>query len=127
MLRDIAAHQDLAGENPIKALDFDKAGRIVEHHPESFETLVGEDRLSGIKGIVSSIEELVRTGRSSLLEALKAQFPPGLEYACRENRLLSLEVFRSAGHLFSRLWPQRNRRCRWRGDRCRGGHDPTSE
>lgn len=126
VLSQIAVYLDLSGENPFKALAFEKAGRIVERHPESMEELVREDRLSGIKGIGSSIaeviKELVRIGRSSLLESLKSGFPPGLEellslpglgpkrvrqlwqklgvaslgeleYACRENRLLALDGF----------------------------------
>ena len=122
----IGVYRELKGENPFKALAFQRAARVVERHPESLETLVAEDRLSGIQGIGSSIaeviRELVRTGKSSGLEALKAAFPPGLEevlelpglgpkrvrllwqklgiaslgeleYACRENRLLALEGF----------------------------------
>ena len=126
VLARIGVYRELKGENPFKALAFQRAARVVERHPESLETLVAEDRLSGIQGIGSSIaeviRELVRTGKSSGLEALKAAFPPGLEevlelpglgpkrvrllwqklgiaslgeleYACRENRLLALEGF----------------------------------
>ena len=126
VLARIAVYRELKGENPFKALAFERAARVVERHPESLETLVAEERLSGIQGIGSSIaeviRELVRTGKSAALEALKAAFPPGLEevlelpglgpkrvrllwqklgvasvgeleYACRENRLLALEGF----------------------------------
>jgi DNA polymerase (family 10) len=122
----IAVYRELKGENPYKALAFQRAARVVERHPESLETLAAEDRLAGIQGIGSSIAEVIRelvgAGKSSALEALKASFPPGLEevlalpglgpkrvrqlwqklgiaslgeleYACRENRLLSLEGF----------------------------------
>jgi DNA polymerase (family 10) len=125
-LKQIATYQELAGENPFKSRAFERAARIVEQHPESFTTLVAEDRLSGIQGIGKGIgevlRELVGTGRSSVLEELKAGFPDGLEelltlgglgpkrvrllwdelgianlgeleYACRENRLLALEGF----------------------------------
>ncbi len=126
VLARIGVYRELKGENPFKALAFQRAARVVERHPESLETLVAEDRVYGIQGIGSSIaeviRELVRTGKSASLEALKAEFPPGLEevlelpglgpkrvrllwqklgiaslreleYACRENRLLGLEGF----------------------------------
>ncbi len=125
-LKQIAVYQELAGENPFKSRAFERASRIVEQHPESFTTLVAEDRMSGIKGIGKGIgdvlRELVTTGKSTVLEQLKAGFPAGLEelltlgglgpkrvrllwqrldissigeleYACRENRLLALEGF----------------------------------
>ncbi len=126
ILKQIAVYQELAGENPFKSRAFERAARIVEQHPESFAILVGEDRLSGIQGIGKGIgdvlRELVKSGRSTILEELKAKFPAGLEelltlgglgpkrvrllwqklgisnlgeleYACRENRLLALEGF----------------------------------
>jgi DNA polymerase (family 10) len=126
VLKQIAVYQELAGENPFKSRAFERAARIVEQHPESFAALVAEDRLSGIQGIGRGIgdvlRELVGSGKSSVLEQLKAGFPDGLEelltlgglgpkrvrllweklgisnlgeleYACRENRLLALEGF----------------------------------
>ncbi len=127
-LRRIAVYQELAGENPFKSRAFEKAGRIVERHPESLADLVEQDRLSGIQGIGKGISEvlgeLVSSGRSAVLEQLKAGIPPGLEellslgglgpkrvrllwqklgisdlgeleYACLENHLLGLEGFGS--------------------------------
>jgi DNA polymerase (family 10) len=126
VLKQIAVYQELAGENPFKSRAFERAARIVEQHPESFATLVAEDRMSGIQGIGKGIgdvlRELISTGKSTVLEQLKGGFPAGLEelltlgglgpkrvrllwqklgvsslgeleYACRENRLLSLEGF----------------------------------
>jgi DNA polymerase (family 10) len=126
VLARIGVYRELRGENPFKALAFDRAARAVERHPESMEALVAEERLTEVPGVGAStaevIRELVRTGRSSALEELKAGFPPSLEevlgipglgpkrvrllwqklgvasvgeleYACRENRLLSLEGF----------------------------------
>ena len=125
-LKQIAVYQELAGENPFKSRAFERAARIVEQHPESFTALVAEHRMSGIpgigKGIGEVLEELVTSGKSTLLEQLKAGFPAGLEelltlgglgpkrvgvlwqklgissigeleYACRENRLLALDGF----------------------------------
>ena len=83
VLSRFGVYLQLKGENPFKALAFDRAARIVERHPESLETLVAEERLTGIKGIGAGIaeviRELTRTGRSTGLEELKAGFPPGLE------------------------------------------------
>jgi DNA polymerase (family 10) len=126
VLKQIAVYQELAGENPFKSRAFERAARIVEQHPESFATLVAEDRMSGIQGIGKGIgdvlRELVASGKSTVLEQLKAGFPAGLEelltlgglgpkrvrllwqklgistigeleYACGENRLLALEGF----------------------------------
>jgi DNA polymerase (family 10) len=82
-LKQIAVYQELAGENPFKSRAFERAARIVEQHPESFATLVAEDRLSGIQGIGKGIgevlRELVTSGRSAVLAELKAGFPAGLE------------------------------------------------
>ena len=82
-LKQIAVYQELAGENPFKSRAFERAARIVEQHPESFATLVAEDRMSGIQGIGKGIggvlRELVTGGKSTELEQLKAGFPPGLE------------------------------------------------
>ena len=82
-LKQIAVYQELAGENPFKSRAFERAARIVEQHPESFTTLVAEDRMSGIKGIGKGIgdvlRELVTAGKSTVLEQLKAGFPAGLE------------------------------------------------
>ena len=70
VLKQIAVYQELAGENPFKSRAFERAGRIVEQHPESFTTLVEEDRLSGIQGIGKGIgdvlRELVATGKSTV-------------------------------------------------------------
>jgi DNA polymerase (family 10) len=83
VLKQIAVYQDLAGGNPFKSRAFERAARIVEQYPESFTTLVAEDRMSGIQGIGKGIgdvlRELVTNGRSTVLEQLKAGFPAGLE------------------------------------------------
>jgi DNA polymerase (family 10) len=83
VLHRIAVYQELAGENPFKALAFDRASRVVERFTESIEKLAQEDRLDGIKGIGKGIAEVLRElahkGASALLESLKSSFPPGLE------------------------------------------------
>jgi len=126
LLNDIAVFSELAGENPFKSRAFQSVARAVEKHTESVAALCSEGRLREINGIGASIEEIVqdivKTGDSSLLKELKARFPEGitdllslsgvgpkkvkalyeklgigsigeLEYACRENRLVELEGF----------------------------------
>jgi len=83
VLARIGVYRELKGENPFKALAFERAARVAERYPESLETLVAEERLSGIQGIGPSIAEVIRElasiGRSTALEQLKSGFPPGLE------------------------------------------------
>jgi DNA polymerase (family 10) len=83
VLKQIAVYQELAGENPFKSRAFQRASRIVEQYPESFTTLVAEEKLEGIQGIGKGIgevlRELVNTGGSTVLEELKSGFPAGLE------------------------------------------------
>src|SRR5208337_1798483 len=126
LLNDIAVFSELAGENPFKSRAFQSVARAVEKHTESVAALCSEGRLREINGIGASIEEIVqdivKTGDSSLLKELKARFPEGitdllslsgvgpkkvkalyeklgigsigeLEYACRENRLVGLDGF----------------------------------
>jgi len=125
-LKEIAVFNELTGENPFKSRAFENAARIIEKHLDSVEELYAQGRLREVKGIGKSIEDVIQdllsTGRSSVLEKLKEKFPPSLlelltlsglgpkrvkavyeklgianigelEYACRENRLVSLEGF----------------------------------
>jgi len=126
ILSEIAIFSELTGENPFKSRAYENVARIVEKYPESVAELCAQGRLREIKGIGKSIEDiiqdLVSTGRSSVLERFRQKFPSGitelltlsgmgpkrvkavyeklgiatigeLEYACRENRLVSLEGF----------------------------------
>src|SRR5271157_6058678 len=126
LLNEIAVFSELVGENPFKSRAFQSVARAVEKHPESVAALCSEGRLREIRGIGPSIEEIiqeiVKTGDSSVLKELKAAFPEGItgllaltgvgpkkvktiweklgiatigeqEYACRENRLVGLEGF----------------------------------
>ncbi len=125
-LEEIALLLELKGENPFKVRAHRNAARILGTIEENVATLIEAQELRKIKGIgeglAKKIEEMSATGRSSLLDKLRADFPdtifelfriPGLgprkikalhdklgisslgelEYACGENRLLELEGF----------------------------------
>ncbi len=128
VLEELAVLRELKGENPFKVRAFQNAARALQGVSEDLNTLVERKELTKIKGIGQSIaeviEEVVRTGKSQELEALKAKIPGGLlemlkipgmgpkkvkavweklgittigelEYACQENRLVDLEGFGS--------------------------------
>ncbi|ACB85386.1 DNA polymerase/3'-5' exonuclease PolX [Natranaerobius thermophilus] len=82
ILKEIAEILELKGENFYKIRAYRRGARNVETLSEDMTRLVQENRLrqiSGIgKGIASQIEEIVRTGRSSLLEELRSEVPTGL-------------------------------------------------
>jgi DNA polymerase (family X) len=126
ILAQIGVFSELADENPFKIRAYQNTARAVEKHGQAVAELRAADRLREIKGVGAGMEELIReivdTGSSRLLEALKARFPAGvtdllalpgmgprkvktvweklgiqsvgeLEYACRENRLAALAGF----------------------------------
>ncbi|MBN2373792.1 DNA polymerase/3'-5' exonuclease PolX [bacterium] len=125
-LDQMAVFLEIKGENPFKVRAFSNASRALQSSTEDINKLVETDRIIEIKGIgkgiADVITELVKTGRSSDLERLKASVPSGmiemlrlpgigpkkakalweklgissvgeLEYACMENRLLDLDGF----------------------------------
>lgn len=128
-LEEIALFLELKGENPFKIRAHQNAARALETTAEDIAALIDSGTLREIKGIgeglAKKIEEMSATGRSTLLDKLRAEFPdtifelfrvPGLgpkkiralhdqlgisslgelEYACRENRLLELSGFGAA-------------------------------
>jgi DNA polymerase (family 10) len=125
-LERIAELLELKEENAFKVRAYQTAARAVKGLEQPLEEAVRAGTLTeapGIgKGTASVIQELVQTGRSSLYEALRSEFPAGvvellhipglgpkkvrqivqelgvgsvgeLEYACNENRLVSLAGF----------------------------------
>ncbi|MGA1840280.1 MAG: DNA polymerase/3'-5' exonuclease PolX [bacterium] len=125
-LEEMAVLMDLKGENPFKIRAFSNAARTLQGVSEDINQLVESGEIGQIKGVGKSITEviteLVKTGKSSDLEELRASTPPGmiemlkipgmgpkkvkavweklgistigeLEYACNENRLIDLEGF----------------------------------
>jgi DNA polymerase (family 10) len=81
-LREIAAYLRLVGEGPWKAKAYDTAAGAVEALGPSLDELVKSGRLTETPGIgdatAAVIGELHATGTARRLEALRADFPPGL-------------------------------------------------
>jgi len=102
-LDEIARYIELSDPKPFRARAFEKAARAVELVEDDIETLVASGAVydvSGIgKGTGQIIEELVRTGTSSYLEELRAQYPPGIFDLLRVPHL----GLKKIGILFSEL------------------------
>jgi DNA polymerase (family 10) len=77
-LREVGAILDALGENRFRARAYARGARAVEG-VEDLDALVDEGRLMEVDGIGEAlarvIDELVRTGRSGLLERLRQQVP----------------------------------------------------
>jgi DNA polymerase (family 10) len=82
VLEQIAAFLELKGENPFRIRAFRTAGKAVVGLPAELGEAIADGTLAGTKGIgpatLQIVTELVATGRSSLLEDLREQVPPGL-------------------------------------------------
>jgi DNA polymerase (family 10) len=80
VLREIGGLLALQSASRFKSRAYERAADIVESVPD-LRSLVAAKRLTSLPGIGTSIErvveELVRKGRSTLLERLREQFPPG--------------------------------------------------
>ncbi len=78
----IAASLALKGENPFRIRAFENAARVVAEFPGDLDEAVRTGTLAEAEGIgKASLEiarELVTSGRSSLLDELREQVPPGL-------------------------------------------------
>lgn len=81
-LREIGRLLEAEGENRFKARAYERAARALETLDGDFDLLVLNRRLTDIPGIGSAlasvIDELYRTGRSGMLEQLRAALPPGV-------------------------------------------------
>ena len=126
VLNSIAVLLELKGENPFKPRAYTNAARALESMSEAMDKVIAENRLAEVKGIGESIQkkivELVKTGKLSYYEELKAATPPGLvamldipgvgpkkikilhdqlgietveqlEAACKENKVAELKGF----------------------------------
>lgn len=82
ILAEIGVLQEVTGGDSFSARAFTNAGRALEGSDADLVVLASEGRLTTLRGvgpgIASVIEELVRTGRSPLLEELRAAAPVGL-------------------------------------------------
>ena len=81
-LQEIALLLRLKGGDQFRSRAYAKAAQAVAEIDSDFPTFVKQKRLTEIKGIGQSlagvIEELYSTGRSSLLEKLRAEQPSGV-------------------------------------------------
>ena len=81
-LQEIGALLDLKGGQYFKARAYKLGARSVAELREDLGRLIKENRLTFVKGIgyaiAKQIEELYRTGESSMLNELRAQLPPGI-------------------------------------------------
>lgn len=81
-LREIAALLELKGENRFRARAFERGARAVEQLKERVTALVKSGRLTEKPGIgdalAKQIVEIHTTGKSSYLDRLRAELPPGV-------------------------------------------------
>ena len=82
-LQEIAALMELkGGNNKFKARAYNAGARSIAGVSADLGDLVAEDRLTTLPGIgnalASQIKQLYLTGESSVLKALRAEFPPGI-------------------------------------------------
>jgi len=81
-LREIGLLLEVKGGNPYRARAYQRGAAAVEALAGDLASLVAEERLTQVPGIGSAlaaqIAELHRTGRSSTLERLRAELPPGI-------------------------------------------------
>jgi DNA polymerase (family 10) len=82
ILSTIAAILDIQGENPFKVRAYQNAARTIEGLEVPFPTLIEQGKLGDLQGIGKAIEEklteLVRIGKMSYYEELRASIPAGL-------------------------------------------------
>ena len=81
-LREIALLLQVEGGNPFRARAYQRGAAAVEALAGDLDALVAKGRLTEVPGIgaalAAQIAELHRTGRSSTLERLRAELPPGI-------------------------------------------------
>ncbi|HXG43338.1 MAG TPA: DNA polymerase/3'-5' exonuclease PolX [Gemmatimonadales bacterium] len=82
VLEQVAAFLELKGENPFRIRAFRSAARAIAALPGDLAQAVADGSLAHTRGVgpatLHLVEELLATGRSSLLEELREQVPPGL-------------------------------------------------
>ncbi len=81
-LREIGVLLELKGENPYKARAYENGAAAVEGIVEDLGQIVDDKQLTKVRGIgevlAAKIAELYNTGRSSLLDELRNELPPGI-------------------------------------------------
>jgi len=82
VLEQIGSFLELKGENTFRVRAFRTSARAVASLPGDLADALSDGSLAGTKGIgpatLQIVQELVSHGRSSLLEELREQVPPGL-------------------------------------------------
>lgn len=82
VLEQIAAFLELKGENPFRIRAFRTAAKTVGGLPVELDLAVADGTLAATRGVgpatLQIVQELMSSGRSSLLEELREQVPPGL-------------------------------------------------
>jgi DNA polymerase (family 10) len=82
VLEQIASFLELKGENPFRIRAFRTASRTVAGLPGELAPALADGTLANTKGIgpatLQIVQEVVTTGRASMLEELRDQVPPGL-------------------------------------------------
>lgn len=82
VLEQVAAFLELKGENPFRIRAFRTAAKALVGLPVELREALADGTLAGTRGIgpatLQLVSELVTSGRSSLLEELRGQVPPGL-------------------------------------------------
>ncbi|OWZ82871.1 DNA polymerase/3'-5' exonuclease PolX [Natranaerobius trueperi] len=82
VLKEISELMELKGENYYKFRAYRQGARQIEKLSEEITRLVQENRMRQVprigEGIAKTVEEVVRTGRSTLLEELRSEVPTGL-------------------------------------------------
>ncbi len=82
VLEQIASFMELKGDNPFRIRAFRTAARALSGVSTDLEQALEDGSLAGIKGVgpatLQIIGEVATTGRSSMLEELREQVPPGL-------------------------------------------------
>ncbi len=98
-LREIALLLGVEGSNRYRARAYERAARAVEALGDSLEALIVEGGLTRVPGIGSTlaatIEELARTGRSTLLERVRQRLPP--DVLAKTDRKIQAALARRAG------------------------------
>ncbi len=78
----IAAFLELKGENPFRIRAFRTAAKAVGSYPGDLTQALEDGSLASAKGVgpatLQIVQEVVNTGRATMLEELREQIPPGL-------------------------------------------------
>jgi DNA polymerase (family 10) len=101
-LLEIALLLEVEGGNRYRARAYERAAGAVEALGDSLESLIAEGRLTQVPGIGSTlaatIEQLVRTGRSSSLDRLRERLPSSASGGTIERKIRAQIERRAARH-----------------------------